>query len=198
MKAVSDLPIEIIERIFTFLDLQTNARCMLHVPQLASFTGPELVRRIPGYLMLVGDEDAALEIFSCFSHDPHRQLFTYLPNRKVPNGALLQRGGFVIENRGLDITFRNALDSPREFNLHSHSSCHMGLACSPEWHTTFIRVPPNRHGFSTFEHRHNGFDAVHCDVISFDLQWFVEAVLSADGNIELTATGPISSPLTIT
>jgi len=189
---ISDLPNEIIARIFRYLDMKSNALCYLNVPELSCFALPELTRRIPSYQMFVGDEAAAVEAFTCMSPEVTGRHFTYLPTLRLQSLGFYERGGFVIENNGLQVTLQSDTDLPRAFTLTSRTGCHMGMGCAPEWHTTFMHVVPDAdgppdgpRGIASFEHRHNGFDAVHCNVIRFDLQWFAEALCARTGLILL-------------
>jgi hypothetical protein len=187
---ISDLPTEVIDRIFQFVDMESIALCWLHIPQLDPFALPQLVQRVPHYQMFVGDEAAAVEAFSCMTNERDSRQFTYLPARRPQSLGFYERGGFVIEHHGLRATFHSSVESPPEFTLCSSQGCHMGLGCAPEWHTTYMYVQPHPCGVASFEHRHNGFDAVHCNVIHFDLRWFAEAITSCTGLMTLHRNTP--------
>ena len=179
------LPPELIYHIFCYVDIRTLARCYLHSPLLRLFAEPNIVQRIEVFDVLIGDDDTAVQYFKWQSYDQARSLFTYLPVLTRWGTGYEQRGGFVVSTGGLELVFQGSMHAMEDFILFSHRRCHMGLNCSPEWHVSRLRVSPLGNGTATFEHRHNGFDAVHCDVFFFDVTFFCEAVSAPVGILEL-------------
>jgi hypothetical protein len=179
------LPAELIFHIFCYVDIRTLSRCYLHSTLLRPYARPNIVQRVGVFDILIGDDDTAVQYFKWQSYDPARGLFTYLPHLTRWGTGYEQRGGFVVSTGGLELIFRGGLHGVGDFTLFSHRKCHLGLQCSPEWHVSHLRVPPLGKGAATFEHRHNGFDAVHCDIFFFDIAFFCEAVTAPTGILEL-------------